>query len=223
MVTESVHLRTTSRRGPAASRVKVQWEAQTPAQRQLHGMWLQGGGGVNGHRCQLGPCMRPGLRAHKCAGAWRQGRQNTRSRKCRLRIRDAWDCQPCGQSPKLVSRMQGERAPSRTARQSGHACQPSSWRSARAAAAASRLADWRPPSASESAQDSVKAGRRWRRAGRASAHPGRKPIRVHLPCTYHIRQLPAGHPIMLMARCYRACSCDYVLHYLVVILLWYLV
>ena len=49
--------------------------------------------------------------------------RNTRSRKCRLRIRDAWDCQPCGQSPKLVSRRRGERAPSRTARHSGHACQ----------------------------------------------------------------------------------------------------
>ena len=49
----------------------------------------------------------------------------------------------------------------------GHACQPSSWRSARAAAAGSRLADWRPPSASESAQDSAKAGR----TGRASAYP----------------------------------------------------
>ena len=97
--------------------------------------------------------------------------RNTRSRKCRLRIRDAWDCQPCGQSPKLVSCMRGERAPSRTARHSGHACQPSSWRSARAAAAGSRLADWRPPSASESAQDSAKAGRRWRRTDRASAYP----------------------------------------------------
>ena len=50
---------------------------------------------------------------------------NVRSRKCKLRVRDALCCQPCGQSPRLLSAATGGRAPSTIARQDGHSCQPS--------------------------------------------------------------------------------------------------
>ena len=42
---------------------------------------------------------------------------NVLSRKCKLRVLDALCCQPCGQSPRLLSVATGGRAPSAIARQ----------------------------------------------------------------------------------------------------------
>ena len=62
---------------------------------------------------------------------------NVRSRRCKLRVRDALCCQPCGQSPRLLSVATGGRL-SAIARPDGHSCQPSARRGLRATAALRR-------------------------------------------------------------------------------------
>ena len=93
--------------------VAEQGASQAPPQGQLHGMRIHHGGVLCRHCCQ--PCASIGWdcdRSRACALGGRVA-NNMHSRKCRLRVRDAWNCQPCGQSPSLrlpSPRRGGERA-----------------------------------------------------------------------------------------------------------------
>ena len=114
-----------------------------------------GGGGVGGGPLAwtaVGGC-KPGQLAQPSAMLLREapivsglGRRRPGTGLAETRARgsnDACDCQPCGQSPKPVSR------------HAGHVCQPSVWSKARASAARCRLGAPPPPLASKRAQVSA--------------------------------------------------------------------
>ena len=158
MVAESVHLRTTSRRGPAAE--GAGWRS---ASCMACGSRVVAG--------SLGTLSATALHAARPAST--QARRRLAAKSAKTRARENVSCE-------FATRGTASRAANHPSLcpACGEPGRRQRWPSTQgtlasphlgAAAAGPRLADWRPPSASESRQDSAKTGRRWR-IGRATSH-----------------------------------------------------
>ena len=116
--------------GAAAAGANRQGQAKASPERNLHGLWRA----AVSHAPACGPAWERSS-ARELGGKESRSKQ---SRECTVRVRDAWYCQPCGQSPAPEAAGGAGRAPSSSIRHVGQSLQPWSCKVRRAFAASAR-------------------------------------------------------------------------------------